>query len=102
MVRPGFNIPSKKNKHYPLTNGALGIDKRVKEKMRRLENDILCELYLLCRTEGSATDSECRKQLQTLLSGLSDDSIREIPASSWAVEYVPAGDEGCVIEIVLL
>jgi hypothetical protein len=102
VVRTGFNIPSKKNKHFPLTNGGLGIDKAVKQKMAHLESSILSALYSWCPTGASATDSECRKQLRTLLYSLSDDSIREIPEASFGVEYVPAGEEGCIIEITVL
>lgn len=96
------HIPSKKNYHYPLEGGGLGIDKEVKQRMDRIENAILFALYSKCQTTGSETPSECLKQLRTHLSGLSDDSIREIPSGAWDVEYVEKGQEGCVIEIELL
>lgn len=72
---------------------------QTKERMDRLEKAMLFALYSLCPTGASGTPSECWKPLQTLLSGLCDDSIREIPAGSWTVEYVPKGEEGINVEI---
>ena len=93
------HCPSKKNRHFPLTNGALGIDKSVRDRMKALENAILSALYSECQIVGNETHSECWKRLRTLLSGLSDDSIREIPTGSWAVEHVANGQEGMQITI---
>lgn len=70
--------------------------------MNRLENAILFALYSSCQTDSREMDLECRKQLQTLLSGLSDDSLKEIPRSSFDVEYVAKGEEGVIIEIMKL
>lgn len=67
--------------------------------MQRLENAILFELYSASQTGASGIVSECLKPLQTLLSGLCDDSIKEIPSGSWDVEYVPKGEEGLDILI---
>ena len=102
MIRDLGHIPSKKNYHYPLKNGGLGIDKEIKVRMERIENAILFALYSESQIIGSETHSECLKRLRMLLSGLLDDSIREVPAGSWDVEYVPKGDEGCLIEINIL
>ncbi len=87
-LRLGENIVSKKNYHFPRADGGLCIDKRVKLKMERLENAILSALYSESQIDGNETHSECWKRLRTLLCGLSDDSIREIPAGSWDVERV--------------
>lgn len=75
---------------------------RVKKWMTRLENAIESELYSLSRTEGNGTPSECLRQLRIALSGLCDDSIKEIPCGEWSVEHVAKGDEGLIIEITVL
>ena len=101
-IRGVGNCPSKKNSHFPLTNGGLGIDKSVKERMMRLENAILFALYSACQTGGNETPSECLRRLRTLLSGLSDDSINQIPAGSWDVQMVEPGQEGVEITITAI
>lgn len=101
-VKLGEHIPNKKNAHYPGSDGKIKIDKEVKRRVNQLENAIVLSLYSLCQTKESVMDLECRKQLSILLSGLSDDSIREIPSHSWEVEYVEKGNEGVRIEIELL
>jgi len=73
--------------------------KDIKKRMQLLEDVILSKLYSLCPTTESETHSECLKQLRTALSGLSDDSIREIPVGSWSVDRVPKGEEGVRITI---
>lgn len=93
------HCPSKKNYHFPSSNGGLLIDPAIKQRMAMLEAAILCALYSEYQIVGSETHSECWKRLRTLLSGLCDDSIREIPTGSWDVEYVPKGQEGILIEI---
>lgn len=101
-VRGIGHIPSKKNYHYPSQSGALLIDKPIKERMQHLENAILSALYSESQIVGNETHSECWKRLRTLLSGLSDDSIREIPDGSWSTKYVPKGEEGADIEIEVI
>ena len=96
------HVPSKKNYHFPRPDGGLLIDKSVRLKMRRLENAILSALLSESQIIGKETHSECWKRLRTLLSGLCDDSIREIPEGKWRVEYVPKGQEGVEIGIVLI
>ena len=98
-VVTGDHVPSKKNRHYQLTNGRLGIDLKVKERMNRLERAIALGLYSYVQTIEKGTASGCLKQLQTLLSKLSDDSVREIPEFSFGVRYVEPGFEGVEIEI---
>lgn len=93
------HIPSKKNAHYPLNNGGLGIDKKIKARMSLLENAVLSQLYSLSQTTGSGTPLECLRQLQTRLSGLSDDSVREIPQGDWKTLHVAKGGEGVNIFI---
>src|SRR5687768_5433796 len=97
----GDNIPSKKNYHFPSSNGGLLIDKPVKERMKKLEDAILFGLYSLCQTTENATALECPRQLRThlltQLNGLKDDSIREVPEFSFGVEYVEKGKEGVQI-----
>ncbi len=101
-VTLGQAVPSKKNHHFPLANGGLGIDKAIKLRMNDLENGILSALCSESQMTASETPLECLRRLQTLLSGLLDDSIREIPTGSWGVEYVPKGQEGVIIEITPL
>lgn len=99
-VRLGCHIPSKKNHHYPSADGRrVLIDQSVRLRMKQLEEAILSELYSLSVIIGGETPSACLKPLQTLLSGLCDDSIKEIPSGSWGVRRVPKGQEGVEISI---
>lgn len=98
------HIPSFKNRKMAVrdhTNGKLKTvsPPEVKLRMERLENAIVSALYSESQIVGNETHSECWKRLRTVLSGLCDDSIKEIPCGSWDVEYVDAGEEGIVIEI---
>lgn len=99
LVVTGQHVPSKKNHHFPLSNGGVGIDQAVKEKMHRLERAIELGLYSYVQMIENGTASGCLKQLQTHLSKLSDDSVREIPEFSFGVRYVEPGLEGVEIEI---
>ena len=91
-------MPSKKNRHW--ANGKhIQLDLKVKKRMALLEDAIVFALYSCAATIVSETPSGCLKQLRTLLSGLSDDSIREIPCGSWDVERVEKGQEGLLITI---
>ena len=74
----------------------------VAQWMDRAVSSIESQLYSACQTTGDVTQQECLKQLRTFLSGLSDDSLREIPEGSWKVERVPKGQEGAVITITQL
>ena len=74
----------------------------VKARMDQLENAMLSALYFWCQTRGQGTDSEWRKQLQTALCGLCDDSIKEIPQSSWRAEPAEKGQEGVIVTIEIL
>jgi hypothetical protein len=83
----------KTGKPFPVT------EKRVKQWMDNSEDSIVSQLFSMCQTTADETQPECLKQLQTFLSGLSDDSVREIPEGSWSVLKVPAGCEGVSILI---
>jgi len=101
------HTPSFKNHKRAIKDSKSGklrtlTDPDVAKRVERLENAILSALYSESQIIGSETHSECWRRLRTLLSGLSDDSIREIPAGSWDVEYVPQGQEGVIIEITRL
>lgn len=98
-IKLGEPVPSKKNRHFPGSDGKIKIDQGIKQRMKRLENAIVLALYSRCQTTESAMDSECRKQLRTLSLNLCDDSVREIPQHYWCVEYVPKGQEGVTIQI---
>lgn len=81
-------VPSFKNhKHSSRRSGFVYCDPKIKARMSEIENGILSALCSLCRTTSGATDLECRKQLRTALSGLSDDSLNQIPTSSFDTEY---------------
>lgn len=73
---------------------------KIKARMQELENGILFALYSSCQTSIGETDSECLKRLRTVLCGLSDDSLNQIPEASFAVEYSTA--PGVRIEITPL
>lgn len=104
VIRSG-QVPSFKNRKIAVKdNNHPGKQKNItapeiKERMMRLENAIVCELFSWCQTNENGTPSECSKRLRTFLSGLLDDSIREIPCGEWDVEYVAKGQEGFLVEI---
>lgn len=75
-------------------------DPKTKERMLHLENAMLSALYSDSQIIGNETHSECWKRLRTVLSGLSDDSVREIPSGSWDSFVVGKGFEGVKIEIM--
>lgn len=93
-VITGDNCPSFKNrKRMGRTPG------NIKKRMLQLENRIVSALNSLCQTPSNETDLECQKRLRTALSGLSDDSLTEIPEFSFGVRYVEPGLEGVEITI---
>lgn len=101
------HIPSHKNRKRAILDKSKGhlrtlTEPSIKKRMDRLENAILFALYSWCQTSVLGMHSGCSKQLRTALSGLCDDSIKEVPEGSWDVEYVPKGQEGCVIQITLV
>lgn len=71
---------------------------KIKKRMQELEDGIVSGLYSSCQTGSAGTDSAWLKRLRTALSGLSDDSLTQIPESSFAVQY--ADQAGVMIEIV--
>ena len=95
----GQQVPSFKNRKHSGVNGHVFTEPKVKDRMQRLEDSILSALYSWSQTTASATPLECLKQLRTFLYELYDDSLREIPMGSWAVERVPKGQEGVRIII---
>lgn len=103
-VVTGDHIPSFKNTKRSGTNPATGkhvtyTPKQIKQRMAQLENRIVSALYSSSQMQKSGTDSECQKQLRTVLCGLYDDSIKQIPEFSFAVRYVEPGLEG--VEIII-
>lgn len=101
------HIPSFKNHKRAIKSRETGklrtlTDPEIAKRVERLENAILSALYSGSQIRGSETHSECWKRLRTLLSGLCDDSIREVPSGSWDVQFVPAGQEGVEITITKL
>jgi hypothetical protein len=95
----GMHIPSFKNHKHSNRQGRVYTDPRVKKLMSRLESSILSVLYSESRISANETDSECWKRLRTALSGLSDDSLREIPECSFTTKRVTRGEEGVDIYI---
>lgn len=103
-VVTGEAIPSFKNTKRSILDKNTGLQRtltpgKIKRQMQRLENAILSALYSESQTIGGATDLECLRQLRTALSGLSDDSLREIPEFSFGIQYVAKGNEGVLITI---
>lgn len=72
---------------------------KIKKRMDVLESAILSRLYSTAQTIEGETHSECLRRLRTVLSGLSDDSLQEIPNGSWRTEDVAKGAEGITIII---
>ena len=98
------HTPSFKNKKIAVRHRTNGkqmqiTEPKTKNRMRALEDAIVLALYSLSQTTGPGTPTECLKQLRTALSGLCDDSIKQIPSGSWDVRYVPVGEEGLEITI---
>lgn len=73
----------------------------IKKRMNQLEDAILSALWSSCQTAGGEMDLECRKRLLTHLSGLCDDSVKEIPRFLFdAQQYAKEGEQaGIWIEI---
>jgi len=98
------HIPAFKNRKRAILDRNTGkmrtlTEPSVKKRMDRIENLILSELYSCIQMKGQEMPSECLKQLQTVLSGLCNDSIKEIPRGSWDSIKVSKGWEGAIIEI---
>jgi hypothetical protein len=103
-VVTGDNVPSFKNRKRSILDSATGqqrtlTPKKIKERMALLQGRIESVLYSLYQTGERETDLACRKQLRTALSGLSDDSLVEMPEFSFGVRYVEKGFEGVEITI---
>jgi hypothetical protein len=103
-VITGSNVPSFKNRKRAILDKNTGrmrtlTEPDIKRRMRELEAAIESALYSWSQTGVPETDLECRKQLRIALSGLQDDSLKEIPEFSFGVRYVEAGQEGVEITI---
>lgn len=98
----GQQVACFKNTKKSSRSGFIYTPKKIKGRMLLLENAILSALYSEYRIKENETHLECLKRLRTALSGLCDDSIREIPSGSWDVEYVEKGNEGVLIGIEIL
>jgi hypothetical protein len=73
--------------------------KKIKHRMQVLEDAILSALYSTGATTGGGTHSECWRQLRIALSGLCDDSLKEVPEGSWDTEPASKLEEGITIII---
>lgn len=98
-IRGLGHIPSKKNHHFPLQNGGLGLDAEIKERMERITRALLCELLSLCQTTGSVTQTGCSR-LSSIASRMPvKDSWQWIPEITVSCKMVPKGEEGCDVTI---
>lgn len=96
------HVPSKKNHHYPLTNGGVGLDKEIRQWMRRAQTSIESQLLSLWQTSEPGMEMECiRPVLISLLtrSPKFDDNWKVIPKHE--VSCVPClkGMQGATITI---
>lgn len=103
-VVTGDNVCSFKNSKRSILDNRTGLQrtltpKATKLRMNQLESAIVSALYSSCQMPGGETDLECLRQLRTVLSGLLDDSLKEIPEFSFGVRYVEPGAEGVEITI---
>jgi len=101
-IRGIDHIPSFKNRKRAIFDVKKGhmrtlTPASVKKRMDSLENAIVSALYSACQISEDVMHSECLKRLRTALSGLCDDSIKEIPCGDWDTIYVPNGEEGADI-----
>lgn len=105
-VTTGQNLCSFKNHKRVTKRGGLITDPKIKRRMQSLEDSIVSSLYSASATTIGATGldsaSQSRTALCELLSGLTDDSLKQIPEFSFGVEYVPEGSEGVQITITRL
>lgn len=93
------HIPSKKNCHFPLSNGGLGIDKKVKERVETITRALLSALLSESRTIENATLMGCSR-LSWIASKLpADDSLQWIPEIHIQCKSVDKGEEGFDISI---
>lgn len=101
----GHQIPSFKNRKRAILDRNTGkmrtlTEPSVKKRMDLIENAILSELYSSVQIREGETHSECLKRLRIALSGLCDDSTKEIPQGQWeTIHHVTKGKEGAIIEI---
>lgn len=103
-VITGDHVPSFKNTKRSILDRNTGKQRtltpgKIKKRMMKLENGIVSALYSSCQTGDGVMGLAFRKQLQTVLCGLSDDSLKEIPEFSFGVRYVDKGNEGVEITI---
>lgn len=103
-VRGAGEIPSFKNTKRAIRDRKTGKLRTltpgpIKQRMQAIEDAILSELCSASRTIVSGTLLACWKPLPIALSGLCDDSTREIPQGSWDTVQVEPGEEGADIFI---
>jgi len=82
-----------------LARGRLFTKPEYQAWMDRATESIVLQLFSKCQTGDAATQLECWKRLRTFLSGLSDDSVKQLPEGAWKVEFVEAVDAGADILI---
>jgi hypothetical protein len=98
-VTTGDNCPSKKNAHFPLTNGGLGIDAGIKKRMEIITRALLSALISESQTIDVETLTGC-SPLSWIVSRMpGDDSLQWIPEIHVTCQQVSMGDEGFDIEI---
>lgn len=107
VVITGDNVPSFKNSKRSILDRNSGKQRtltpgKMKRRMQLLEDAILSALYSGSVTAGGEMDLAWQRRLRTALSGLLDDSLKEIPEFSFGVRYVEPGQEGVEIEITPL
>ena len=103
-VLTGDHVPSFKNSKRSILDRNSGKQRtltpaKIKKRMELIENSIVSALYSSRPMRGDVTDPEWLKQLRIALSGLSDDSVHEIPEFSFGVQKVQKGMEGVIIYI---
>lgn len=89
QIRGIGHVPSKKNHHYPGKNGRLLIDKKIKERMKLLEEAIVCELLSAWRTTVKETGTGCSLRSWMLSSVPEDDCWNSIPHIELEVRLMP-------------
>lgn len=96
------HIPSKKNHHFPLKSGGLGIDKPVKERLERVTKALEFGLLSAFRTtsNGTWTAAQLRSWIASCLPA--DDSWQHVPSIMISAHKCAKGEEGATIEIVEL
>lgn len=94
----GFHIPGKKNRNRFGKNGAF-IDPEVKKRINEIVDSFEYQLLSAIPTDESGTITTQQLRSWTASSLPDDDCWALIPNECYSTEFVPKGQEGCVVTV---